>query len=78
LAVIATDAPLTSAQCRIVADMATAALARTIDPAFTAYDGDVVFAVSTSREGTTSGDEVNALGSAAARCLECAIVAVFP
>ena len=78
LAAIATDAPLTVAQCRIVADMATAALARTIDPAFTAYDGDVVFAVSTTREGTTSGDEVNALGSAAARCLERAIVSLFP
>ena len=78
LAAVATDAPLTSAQCRIVADMATAALARTIDPAFTAYDGDVVFAVSTSRDGTTGGDEVNALGSGAARCLERAIVALFP
>jgi L-aminopeptidase/D-esterase-like protein len=58
--------------------MATAALARAIDPAFTAYDGDVVFAVSTSREGTTSGDEVNAIGRACARCLERAIVALFP
>ena len=78
LAAIATDAPLTVAQCRIVADMATAALARTIDPAFTAYDGDVVFAVSTTREGTTSGDRVNALGRAAAHALERAIVALFP
>jgi L-aminopeptidase/D-esterase-like protein len=78
LAAIATDAPLTVAQCRIVADMATAALARTIDPAFTAYDGDVVFAVSTTREGTTSGDRVNALGRAAAQSLERAIVGLFP
>jgi L-aminopeptidase/D-esterase-like protein len=77
LAAVATDAPLTVAQCQIVADMATAALARTIDPAFTAYDGDVVFAVSTTREGTTSGDQVNALGRAAAHCLERAIVALF-
>ena len=77
LAAIATDAALTSAQCRIVADMATAALARTIDPAFTAYDGDVVFAGSTSRDGAASGDEVNAIGRAAATCLERSIVALF-
>jgi L-aminopeptidase/D-esterase-like protein len=77
LAVVATNAPLTMPQCQIVADMATAAFARTIDPAFTAYDGDVVFAVSTSREGTTTGDEVNALGRTAARCLERAIVSLF-
>jgi L-aminopeptidase/D-esterase-like protein len=78
LAVVATDAPLAVAQCRVVADMATAALARTIDPAFTAYDGDVVFAVSTSRDGATSGDGVNAIGRAAAAALERAILRLFP
>jgi L-aminopeptidase/D-esterase-like protein len=78
LAVVATNAPLTIAQCRVVADMATAGLARTIDPAFTAYDGDVVFAVSTSREGSMGGDALNALGRTAALCLQRAITGLFP
>ncbi len=77
LAVVATNAPLTMPQCQVLADMATAGLARTIDPAFTAYDGDVVFAVSTMRDGVTGSDALNALGRTAARCLERAIVALF-
>jgi L-aminopeptidase/D-esterase-like protein len=51
LAVIATDAALGRPALLRVAQMAHDGLARTIRPAHTAFDGDVVFALSTAREG---------------------------
>ena len=48
LAVVATDAPLSRVDLGRVARMATNALARRISPVHTPFDGDVVFAVSTS------------------------------
>lgn len=47
LAVVATDAALTKAQCRRLAVAAQAGLARAIQPVHTPLDGDVVFAVAT-------------------------------
>ena len=49
LAVVATDVALTSAEARRVAVMAQTGLARAIRPIHTHFDGDVVFALSTTR-----------------------------
>ena len=49
LAIIATDAALTKAQCHRLAVMAQTGLARAIYPVHTPFDGDTVFALSTGR-----------------------------
>jgi D-aminopeptidase len=49
LAVVATDARLSKAQCHRLAVMAQDGLARAIYPVHTPLDGDVVFAVATGR-----------------------------
>jgi L-aminopeptidase/D-esterase-like protein len=49
IAVVATDLALTTAECRRVALMAQAGLARAIRPVFAPFDGDTVFALSTGR-----------------------------
>jgi L-aminopeptidase/D-esterase-like protein len=49
LAVVATDAELTKAEATKLAQMAQDALARTIRPIHTPFDGDTVFALSTGR-----------------------------
>jgi L-aminopeptidase/D-esterase-like protein len=46
LVVLATDAELAPAGCTALARVAHDGLARTIRPAHTAYDGDIVFALS--------------------------------
>jgi L-aminopeptidase/D-esterase-like protein len=48
IAVIATDAPLTKAQCKRLAHAAQDGLARAIRPVHTPMDGDIVFAASTA------------------------------
>lgn len=74
LAVVATDAPLSRVELGRLARMASNALARRISPVHTPFDGDVVFAVSTSREhGDWSSAEVMALGAAAQHALEEAV-----
>lgn len=73
LAAVLTDAPLDRAQCTVLADMATAGLARTLDPAFTPFDGDTVFAVSTG-QGSSDAGLLTALGAAAARVLARAVL----
>ncbi|MFQ5342280.1 MAG: P1 family peptidase [Anaerolineae bacterium] len=70
LAVVATDAELTQAQCTAVANMAHTGLARAIRPAHTLLDGDTIFALST---GDRQAD-VNALGAAAAETVSQAIL----
>lgn len=66
LVVVGTDAPLDRAQCRRLAELGHDAIARSIRPAHTMYDGDVVFAVSTG-DGSRSGqDTFLALALAAA------------
>lgn len=70
IAIIATDAVLTKAQCHRVAVAAHDGIARSTVPAHTPFDGDLVFALSTG-----IGPEGNTLliGHAASLCLARAI-----
>lgn len=74
LAAVVTDAPIPRASLAVVVRMASAALARRISPAFTPFDGDIIFALSTSAESVpmTPG-EVMVWGAVATRALENAI-----
>lgn len=65
LAVVATDAQLTQAQCTAVANMAQTGLARVVRPAHTLLDGDTIFALST---GDKQAD-VSVVGTAAAEAV---------
>jgi L-aminopeptidase/D-esterase-like protein len=70
LCVIATDAALTQAQCKRLAVMAAAGMARAIVPVFTPFDGDIVFALATGK--TALASPLLALpfiGAAAANCV---------
>ncbi len=51
IGVVATDAILTKAQCRRLAQQSHDGLARTIDPVHTLWDGDTIFALSTGKSG---------------------------
>jgi L-aminopeptidase/D-esterase-like protein len=62
---VATDAMLTKAECRKLAQCAHDGLARTIDPVHTAFDGDTLFALSTGRTGNTLHPVVLATAAAA-------------
>jgi L-aminopeptidase/D-esterase-like protein len=74
LAVVATDAPLAKVDLRRLARMAGTALPRRISPVHTPFDGDVIFAASTSPEARPlAGPELLALGAAAREALEEAI-----
>lgn len=74
LAVVATDAILTKAQCARLAVMAGTGLARSIYPVFTPLDGDIVFAVSTGRRALNDPVlDLAALGAATANCLARAV-----
>ncbi len=53
IAVVATDAPLTSSQLKRLATVSHDGLARAIVPAHTLFDGDLVFAISTAGTATT-------------------------
>ena len=72
--VVATDAPLTRPQCRVVAKMASAAFARCFHPALTPFDGDVVFALSTGTESASPPPRLLAVGEASAEALTDAIL----
>lgn len=74
LAVAATDAPLVQGQLEVFAKMASAGLARTLFPAFTPFDGDVVFSISTGRGDAVEPLELARIGHLGARCVERAIV----
>jgi L-aminopeptidase/D-esterase-like protein len=75
LAVVVTDAPLPRDALGVVARMASAAIARRIDPAFTPFDGDIVFALSTALEASAAAPaQVAACGVAACAALEQAIL----
>ncbi len=56
IAVIATDAPLTKAQCKRLAHAAQDGLGRAIRPAHSPMDGDSVFAASTAKPNETPLD----------------------
>ena len=73
IGVVATDATLSKAQCRKLAQQAHDGIARAIDPAHTMWDGDTVFALATGRSGLPGN--MMALGAMAARVVESAIVA---
>ena len=70
IGVVATDAKLTKAQATKVAQMAQGGVARTIRPAHTMFDGDVIFALSI---GTKKAD-VSTVGAFAAEVMAEAIV----
>lgn len=75
IAVIATSAALTTAECRRVAMMAHDGIARAVAPAHTPFDGDVVFALSagTLDPGPDRAFTLARIGDAAASTLARAI-----
>ena len=77
IAIVATDAALTKAQCQRMAVGAHDGIARAIVPAHTPHDGDLVFALSTGAR-ALSDAELPEIGAVAAHCLARAIArAVF-
>lgn len=77
LAIVATDAPLTKAQCKRLAVASHDGIARAIVPAHTPMDGDLVFALSTSNPAPVD-DALPDLCHAGALCLSRAIArAIF-
>jgi L-aminopeptidase/D-esterase-like protein len=72
IGVVATDAALTKAQARKLAQMAHDGLARAIDPVHTMWDGDTIFALATGRSALPGN--MMALGAMAARATESAII----
>ena len=74
IAIVATDAALTQAQCRRVAVAAQDGIARAVVPAHTLLDGDLVFAAATGAQALADPvADVFAIGHAAAVCLSRAI-----
>jgi L-aminopeptidase/D-esterase-like protein len=76
IAIVATSAALSRADCRRIAVMAHDGIARAVRPSHTPFDGDTVFAVATGTtgaDGTARPALVARLGSAAADCLARAI-----
>ncbi len=73
LAVVATDATLTKAQCSKLAGVAHDGFARALSPVHTAFDGDTVFAVATGAQGEPTAIELVDLQTAAADCVTRAI-----
>ncbi len=74
LCIVATDALLSRAQCKRVATMAAAGIARGVVPSFTPLDGDIVFSISTGIKPLSDPIlAVAQIGAAAANCLVRAI-----
>lgn len=74
IAIVATDAALTQAQCRRVAVAAQDGIARAVVPAHTLLDGDLVFAAATGARALADPvADVFAIGHAAAVCLTRAV-----
>ena len=71
IAIVATDAGLTKAQCQRLAIAAHDGITRAVVPAHTPMDGDLVFAVSTTDPDPQA--DLSAIGHAAAMCLTRAI-----
>jgi L-aminopeptidase/D-esterase-like protein len=70
IGVVATNAKLTKAQATKVAQMAQDGIARTIRPAHTLLDGDVIFALSTGRRKA----DISTIGAFAAEVLAQAVL----
>lgn len=73
IAIVATDAALDKSQCKRMAVAAHDGMARAIWPSHTPFDGDLVFALSTSTRPAPTDGDVLALGHFAAVCLARAI-----
>ncbi|HEX4765653.1 MAG TPA: P1 family peptidase [Lichenihabitans sp.] len=74
IAIVATDAPLTKAQCKRLAVMAQGGLAMAVRPAHAALDGDTVFAAATGRaERDPDMRDLTEIGALAADCLARAV-----
>ncbi|WP_375257080.1 P1 family peptidase [Citreimonas sp.] len=74
IAIVATDAALTKAQCHRVAIAAHDGIARAIQPAHTPMDGDLVFALATGAVPLAAPDlQLAGIGHAASLCLARAI-----
>jgi L-aminopeptidase/D-esterase-like protein len=74
LCVVATDAVLTQPQAARLATMASAGLARSIDPIYSALDGDIVFAVATGKKPLANDvHALSALGAVVAHVLARAV-----
>jgi D-aminopeptidase len=77
IALVATDAAVTKAQAKRLAQMADDGLARAIRPAHAPMDGDTVIAVATQAKplgsGTAGLDALTGIGLAAADCLARAV-----
>ena len=80
IGIVVTDAPLAKADLKKVAEMAHDGFARAIRPVHTQFDGDTLFAVSTSAHdenvvsASNSGASLNSIGVAAAKVVEIAII----
>lgn len=70
IGVVATNAKLTKAQATKVAQMAQDGIARTIRPAHTMFDGDVIFALSTGKRKA----DVTSVGAFAAEVMAQAVI----
>lgn len=70
LAVVASNARLSKNQTTKIAQMAHNALARTIDPVHTMFDGDTIFALSTGKMDA----DVNVVGTMAVQALQQAVL----
>jgi L-aminopeptidase/D-esterase-like protein len=75
IACVATDADLSPAEAKRVAQMASAGLARAIRPVFAPFDGDVIYALATAAKPTPQPRPlvVARIGALAADCLTRAI-----
>jgi len=73
IAIVATDAPLSKAQCHRLAVNAHDGMARAIVPVHTPLDGDLVFGVSTGTAAPVDAATYATIGAAAATCLSRAI-----
>ncbi|WP_341367816.1 P1 family peptidase [Yoonia sp. BS5-3] len=73
IAIVATDAPLSKAQCHRFAVTAHDGIARAVVPAHTPHDGDLVFGVATGVPEGVDRDVMRAVGAAGAVCLTRAI-----
>lgn len=73
LVAVVTDAPLDREQCTVLAKMASAGLARVLEPAFLPFDGDIVFAAATGSGDRPEPEALAGLGHEAAGCVAAAI-----
>ena len=84
IGVVATDARITKAQAKKIAQMAHDGLARAVRPAHTMFDGDTIFCMATGQRelpylqgvlaGNSQAQAVNDVGHAAAQCMARAVI----